>query len=171
MIFHIHTPRHTQTNVAIYWYNKIRWFSIMITRHHKINLNYFSDENKIFSEHSGLFPPVVTFLSHFIKKLMLMLLLFLHSSLFEIVPKSSFYENCVELIDLWTKRIGWYTLLLCPVSSTSQIPVGREFASYRNPWIWFSNPWGNLFLFQYYVEWIIFPPKNYFVPLKFWKQI
>ncbi len=60
------TPRHPQKNVAIYWYNKLRRFSIIITWRHKI-ATHFTREKKYFLEHSG-FPPVVTFLAHFYQK-------------------------------------------------------------------------------------------------------
>ncbi len=45
------TPRHTQKNVAIYWYNKLRRFSILITWRHKFQL--ILQTKKILLEHSG----------------------------------------------------------------------------------------------------------------------
>ncbi len=98
------TPRHTQKNVAIYWYNKLHRFSIIITWRHKI-ATHFTREKKYFFNRTLRIPSCCNILGTFLSKrhvwkLMLMLLLFLHSILFEIVHNLSFYDNCVYLNEL-----------------------------------------------------------------------
>ncbi len=93
-------------------------------------------------EHSG-FPPDVNFLKYLYHKisfcgilyLMLMLRLFLHSILFEIVYNLLFWDTCT---DDWyvNKYISiWYrpTLILCPIISKSNSSVVESWS--RNPWI------------------------------------
>ena len=95
---------------------------------------------------------------------MLMLLLLLHSMMFEIVHDLSFCDNCVHLIFVNNVFGTWYTLLLCPLISKSNSWAVKCLP--RNPWIEGSNPAKTVLPFQYHEEWILFPPKTaHFVPL------
>ncbi len=133
------TPRHTQKNVAIYWYNKLCRFSIIITWRHKISTHFTRE--KIFLEHSG-FPPVVTFLAHFYQKRRVEA----NVNVADIFTQHV-VRNCSQFVILWQLRIPdwlvnnvfctWYTLFLCQSGSSV---VDR---SLRNPWIGDSNPGGN----------------------------
>ncbi len=112
------TPRHTQKNVAIYWYNELRRFSIIITWRHKI-ATHFTREKNIFR--TFRIPSCCNILAHFLWKrhlwkLMLMLLIFLHSH---------FVRNCSQFVILWQLRrpdwfvnyvfCTWYTLFFMPI--------------------------------------------------------
>ena len=111
-----------------------------------------------------------TFLSkRHVWKLMLMLLLFLHSILFETVHNLSFCDNCVHLIDLWTRYLTLdnYTPLLCPFINKSDSVENSP----RNRGSRVRVPAGTILVFQYHVEWILFPPKTeHFVPLNLFER-
>ncbi len=120
------------------------------------NFNSFSDEKNIFRTLKILSCCIflVTFFSkRHLWKLMLMLLLFLHIILFEIVHNLSFCDNSVDLIDLKTNYLGLDidpTLLLCPFISELDSSVVES--SLRNPWIGGSNPGRNYTFFSVRVE-------------------
>ncbi len=83
------------------------------------NFNSFYTRKKYFLEHSG-YPPVVTFLAYFLSKryvwkIMLMLLIFLHTILLEIVHNLSFNDNCVYLIDFVNNVLSLIYFIFIPI--------------------------------------------------------
>ena len=142
---------HTQKNVAIYWYNKLRQFSIIITWRHKISTHFPTGWG-----HSG-FLPVVTFLSHFIKKTSVVA-----NVNVGIIFYTPFCSKLFPINFVW-KYLILDTLLLCPFISKSDSSAVES--SPRIPWIEDSTPAETILTFQYRVEWILFPPKTvHFVP-------
>ena len=95
---------------------------------------------------------------------MLMLLLFLHSILFEIVKNLSLCDNChfVTIAYCWLicKQSIGTSLRYFYAHSSARSDSSTVESSPRNPWIGFSKSDGNYFPFQYHVQWILFPPKN-----------
>ena len=82
---------------------------------------------------------------------MSILLLFLHSILFEIFHKIVNLGQVRTLVRNVNKDIGiGNTLILCSVISKSDTSVVE--ISLRNSWIGVSSPSGNCFHFQYRVE-------------------
>ena len=136
------TPRHTQKNFAIYWYNKLCRFPIIITWCHKISTHF----------------QIIFFLNNTQDSLLLELSchIFIKKTSVEAsvnvaaIFAQHFVRNCSQFVILWqlhrldwfvNKLFGtWYTLLLCPFISKSDSSVVES--SLRNPWIGGSNPGG-----------------------------
>ncbi len=122
------TPRHIQKNVAIYWYNKFRRFSIIITWCHKISTN-FPTKNVFFR--TLRIPSCCNFLVTFYQKTPVEANVYDVAAIFAL----HFVRNCSLFVILWQLRIldwfvnkqfgTWYKLLLCPfIQARSQAGCG-----------------------------------------------
>ena len=92
------TPRHTQKNVAIYWYNKLRRFSTIITWRHKI-ATHFTREKNIFR--TLRIPSCCNILGTFIIKKTYMEANVNVADIFT----QHFVRNCSQFVILWQLRM------------------------------------------------------------------